>query len=447
MKPVVSIVKYEGVASIAKAIELCDGFKELKASDRVLLKPNICTAGGGFIPPFGTVTTTKVIEGTVRALKDFGVTDITIGEGTVLDEMGTNTNKGYKWIQLDKLAKRYGVKLVDFNAGPHRKITTEDVPIHIAEAALDTDFFINLPVLKTHTDTRVSLASKNLKGCMSMTSKKYFHGPEETLHYRISRLMETIPQHLVIIDGIYAMERGPDASIGTGHPRGVIAASTDFLAADAVGTRLLGGKPTESDHLRQYAERAGRTELLENPDAVEIRGERLEDHAAFLPWEQAAGVDMEASGHTGMDIRVISRTMCSGCYANLSGPTLLLAGLSRNKDFNDMRIVGGKSLKDDRNSPRTFLFGNCAIKENKHLDKATKFEGCPPKFFDSLRLLAGQMDSLPGRLAFYSRLGVLFVKASMGIGLLPLPRFDVYKNNPDYDPDHFKLGKAKGDST
>lgn len=447
MKPVVSLVKYESVQSIARAIELCDGFKELKPSHRVLLKPNICTAGGGFIPPFGTVTTTKVIEGTVRALKDFGVSDITIGEGTVLDEMGTNTNKGYKWIQLDKLAKRYGVKLADFNAGPHRKIKTEDIPILIAEAALDTDFFINLPVLKTHTDTRVSLAGKNLKGCMSMTSKKYFHGPEETLHYRISRLMESIPQHLVIIDGIYAMERGPDASIGTGHRRGVIAASTDFLAADAVGTRLLGGDPIESDHLRQYAERSGRTDLLKDPQAVEIRGESVEDHTEYIPWQHTAGMDMEASGHTGMDIRIISRTMCSGCYANLSGPMLLLAALSRNKDFNDMRIVGGKSLKDDRNSPRTFLFGNCAIKENKHLDKATKFEGCPPKFFDSLRLLAGQMSSFPGRFAFYSRLGILFVKASMGIGMLPLPRFDVYKNNPDFDITHFRLEQAKGDSS
>ena len=441
MKPVVSLVRYENIDSVAKAIELCGGFKSLKPSDRVLLKPNICTAGGGFIPPFGTVTTTKVIEGTVRALKDFGVSDITIGEGTVLDELGTNTNKGYKWIQLDKLAKRYGVKLVDFNAGPHKKIKSHDVPINIAEAALDTDFFINLPVLKTHSDTRVSLASKNLKGCMSMASKKYFHGPEDTLHYRISCLMESIPQHLVIIDGIYAMDRGPDASVGTGHPRGVIAASTDFLATDAVGTRLLGGEPTESDHLRQYAERNNRLDILENADAIEVLGEKVEDHTEFLPWQHTAGIDMKDSGHTGMDIRIISRTMCSGCYANISGPTLLLAGLSRNKDFNDMRIIGGKSLKDDRNSPRTFLFGNCAIKENKHLDKATKIEGCPPKFFDSLRLFSGQMQGLPARLAFYTKLGFLFVKASMGIGMLPLPRFDVYKNNPDYDINHFRLDR------
>jgi len=439
VNPIVSIVKYEDAGSVVKAIELCDGFKNLKGTHRVLIKPNICTAGGGFIPPFGTVVTAKVMEGLVRALKDFGVDDISIGEGTVLDELGTNTMKGYKWIQLDRLAKRYGVKLIDFNAGPHRKITTEDVPINIAEAALDTDFFINVPVLKTHSDTRVSLASKNLKGCMSMVSKKYFHGPEETLHYHISRLMESIPQHMVLIDGIYAMDKGPDATVGTAHPRGILVASTDFLAADAVGTRLLGGEPTEAVHLRLYAERHGRMDVLEQQDAIEVRGERIEDHAEFLPWQHVHGADFEASGHSGMEVRIITRTMCSGCYANFTGPMLLLAALGRNYDFGDMIIVGGKSLKDDRNSPRTFLFGNCAIKENKHLDNATKVKGCPPKFFDSLKLLIRQIQSPLGKLAFYVRLGFYFVKASTGIGMLPLPRFDIYKNNPDFDIKHFKL--------
>lgn len=439
MKPIVSLVRYKDASSVAEAIRLCQGFKNLKPSDRVLIKPNICTAGAGFIPPFGTVVTTKVMEGLVRALKDFGANDISIGEGTVLDELGTNTIKGYKWIQFDRMARRYGIKLIDFNDGPHRRVMAADVPINIAQAALETDFFINVPVLKTHSDARVSLASKNLKGCMSMASKKYFHGPEETLHYHISRLMESIPQHLVLIDGIYAMDRGPDATVGAAHPRGLLVASTDFIAADAVGVRLLGGEPTEADHLRLYAQRNGRLDVLERHDAIEIRGERIEDHAEFLPWQHTPGADMKDSGHTGMEVRVITRTMCSGCYANLTGPTLLLAALGRNYDFGGMRVIGGKSLKDDHNSPRTFLFGNCAIKENKHLDKATKVEGCPPKFFDSLKLLAGQIQSPLGRLGFYSRLGFYFVKASMGIGMLPLPRFAIYKNNPDFDMKHFKI--------
>jgi len=41
MKPVVSILNYEDVGTVAKAIELCDGFRDLKPTHRVLLKPNI----------------------------------------------------------------------------------------------------------------------------------------------------------------------------------------------------------------------------------------------------------------------------------------------------------------------------------------------------------------------------------------------------------------------
>jgi uncharacterized protein (DUF362 family) len=438
MKPVVSVVKYKDMNSVAEAISLCDGFKNLKPGDRVLLKPNICTSGAGFIPPYGTVTTTKVVEGVIRALKDFGARDITIGEGTVTDELGTNTMQGFKWVRYDKLAKHYGARLIDFNAGPHRKVMSEDVPINIAEAALETDFFINLPVLKTHSDTRVSLSGKNLKGCMSMASKKFFHGPAGILHYRISRLMEVIPQHLAIVDGIYAMDRGPEATTGTAHRFDVLAASTDMLAVDAVGTRLLGGEPTEAEHLRLFAERHDRMDILQNPDAVEIRGDRVEEHIKYLEWEYDQRFDIEASGHTGLELKRLSYTSCSGCGANLRGPLLLLIALSRKKHFNDLRIVQGKSLKDDRNSGRTILFGNCAIKENTHLDQATRFEGCPPKFFASLSFLSKQMTSTPGRIAFYLRLAIYFIRATLGIGLLPLPRFQIYKNNPDYDITHFR---------
>jgi uncharacterized protein (DUF362 family) len=439
MKPVVSLVRYKDISSVGEAIRLCDGFKNLKPTHRVLLKPNICTAGGGFIPPYGTVTTTAIVEGMVRALKDTGVNDIAIGEGTVTDELGTNTMKGYKWIQLDRLARRYGVKLIDFNAGPHKKVMIEDVPMNIAEAALDTDFFINLPVLKTHQDARVSLAGKNLKGCMSLASKRFFHGEHGTIHYRISRLMEAVPQHLVVIDGIYAMEKGPDATIGTGRPRGILAASTDFLSADAVGVRLLGAEPVEAQHLKLYAERHGRLDVLQTPDTIEVRGERIEDHAEYLEWRSIAAEDMQASGHTGYEVRAFTDAACSQCFANLSGPSLLLAALSRNKDFNDLVIVFGKSYKEERNSPRTLLFGNCAIKANKSLDKAMKLEGCPPKFWTSFLFLTGQMKSVPGRAAFYARTALCLAKGAAGVGLLPLPRFDIYKNKSAYDINHYRV--------
>jgi uncharacterized protein (DUF362 family) len=438
MKPVVSLVRYTGRESVSEAIDLCGGFSELAPDSRVLLKPNICTAQAGFFPPFGTVTTTAVIEGVVRALKDAGINRISLGEGTVLDELGTNTRQGFRWIGLQKLKKRYGITLIDFNKGPHRKIRIGRVPMNIAGAALDTDFFINIPVLKTHIAARVSLSSKNLKGCLSMASKKYFHGKKDTLHTHISRIMEAIPQHLVVIDGLYVMDHGPDATTGTAYPRGVIAASTDFLAADSVGTRLLGGDPTEVPHLRLYAERHGRMDILSRETAVRVVGEELHDHAKFIGWDAVTGKDMAEQGHTGIEIREIRNTVCSGCYANLTGPTLLLSALSKNKDFGDLTIIVGKNTKETRNSPRTFLFGDCAIRENRKLDRATRVSGCPPSFFTSCFLLANQMQGFWNRVSFFTRLILYFARALFKVGMLPLPRYEIYKNNPDYDIGHFK---------
>jgi uncharacterized protein (DUF362 family) len=439
MKPVVSLIKYEDLDSVAQVISMCDGFSNLKPNDRVLLKPNICTAQSGFFPPYGTVTTTKVMEGTIVALKEFGINDIAIGEGTVLDELGTNTKQGYRWIHLNKLQKKYGVKLLDFNKGPHKKIVVKGVPMNLAEAALDTDFFINLPVLKTHIAARVSLSSKNLKGCLSMASKKYFHGKDNSLHYHIARLMETVPQHLVIIDGIYVMDYGPDASTGTAHPKGVILSSKDFFAADCVGTRLLGGEPKDVEHLKLYAERHKRVDVLNDTGAIEVLGERVEDNTKFIPWLAITGKDLKDQGHTGFEIKEIRSTVCSGCYANLTGPTLLLSALSKKKDFNDLVVIIGKNLKEDRDTPRTLLFGKCAINENKHLENATRLAGCPPSFLKAVFYLINQMKGRMSRLAFYRKLLPYFVKSTLGIGMLPLERYEIYKNNPDFDIDHFRV--------
>jgi uncharacterized protein (DUF362 family) len=73
------------------------------------------------------------------------------------------------------VAKRYGAKLVDFNSEPFEEVQLEKIKVKISRWALESDFLINLPVLKTHRQTKVSLGMKNLKGCLAIESKKKFH--------------------------------------------------------------------------------------------------------------------------------------------------------------------------------------------------------------------------------------------------------------------------------
>ena len=108
-KSTVSIVKYDDTLdSFRKSIELSNGFDRLKKDDRVLLKPNlVCTdAGSNKIPKWGMITTTRVIEHTIQLLKEYGCTNISIGEGSLAnDEIGAYTYRAYKWLDITVLYK------------------------------------------------------------------------------------------------------------------------------------------------------------------------------------------------------------------------------------------------------------------------------------------------------------------------------------------------------
>ena len=174
----VSLVKFNNsMDSLSKAIELCDGFGKLDRNDQILIKPNNCFRHR-LLPPYGMVTTSKIVEGIIQLLVDYGCRNISIGEGAiigVLNEIGPYTKEGFKGTGIAKVAKKYGVKLIDFNEGPFQTLDLEGTKAQVSKAVLDTDFLINVPVLKTHLQTRVSLGFKNLKGCLSKASRQRFH--------------------------------------------------------------------------------------------------------------------------------------------------------------------------------------------------------------------------------------------------------------------------------
>src|SRR4030042_1489131 len=114
----VSLVRFDGsLDSLHKAIQLCDGFEKLNRNDRVLIKPNNCFRHR-IMPPYGMVTTTKIIDGVVQLLLEHGCQDISIREGAIIgifDELEPYTKQGFKGTGTERIAKKYGIKLIDFN--------------------------------------------------------------------------------------------------------------------------------------------------------------------------------------------------------------------------------------------------------------------------------------------------------------------------------------------
>ena len=93
------------------------------------------------------------------------------------------------------------------------------------------------------------------------------------MNYNLFLIAKTYPVHLAILDGFIGME-GWGPTLGKPVDLHLAVASTDFIAADSIGARLMGFDPEEVGYLH-HANAAGLGEG--SLERIRILGERLED--------------------------------------------------------------------------------------------------------------------------------------------------------------------------
>jgi uncharacterized protein (DUF362 family) len=432
----VSLVRFDdSLDSVRKAIELCRGFEKLGKNERILIKPNNCFRHK-IMPPYGMVTTCKVVEGIVQLLIEHGCQDISIGEGAIIgvfDELEPYTKRGFKGTGIERMAKRYGVKLLDFNRGTFRDLDLGGVKVQVSEAVLDTDFLINVPVLKTHFQSKVSLGFKNLKGCLSQDSKRRFHSSKR-LGPLICLLNEAIKSDLVIIDGIYMLEKGPETLVGVAHRKDLIIASPDVFECDVVGTTILGVDPAEVDYLREFAERNGRSFDI---GAIQIKGEDIEPLEEQLEWRFEPDKELLTPAKvTGIVAPYPGQTLCSACGATLALALSIFGKDNPGMDFGAVELYYGLELRLERDIEKVFLYGNCAIRRNKGLQDAVKVEGCPPTLTRTLLALMKTLLSRPRMSRILLLRVIKLIGIRLGIYQEIFPGWERYQSK-EFDKTHF----------
>ena len=395
-KATVSIVKVTDVyESLQESLRLSDGLSGLNVNDRILIKPNIVSWDFDLpFPPFGVVTTSVVISALVRILVEHGFNNLTIGEGaaTSAESQGDAVFEalGYK-----KLQERYGVKLVDFNKDEF--VTTnygDGFKLDIAKKALEADKIINVPVLKSHNQAKVSLGIKNLKGCINKKSKQFCHGlGDGELSSSFPRIIEKLPVALTIIDGLYTLEKGPGPT-GKAFRKDLLITSRDPLACDLVGAAIIGYKAEDVVHLTNYAKRHGYS--LELAD-YEVKGERIADHQEYVDYdwewteEDTGPAGFKKRGITGLAIRKYDSSLCTGCSAQYNPMLILFSSAYKGKPFPNVEVVTGKKQLASPSFDYSVLFGKCAChlnKDNPAITKSIPIWGCPPDMEKLVEVLA-----------------------------------------------------------
>lgn len=277
LHPRVAIVRCTGydtkllTEKINQALDLLGGLgKFVRPGMNVLLKPNLLSAK----PPERAITThPEIVAVLAREVRRLGakvvVGDSPGGAKAQVERVWDNTG-------MAAMAKREGLRLINFEAAGVEKFKCNGRPFHIAKPVVEADLIISLPRLKTHVLTLMTGAVKNVFGYIPGFRKGNYHKefpkPKEFAEIIVDILSIRRPE-LTILDAILSME-GDGPSSGSPRWTNLLLASRDPVALDAVASEIIGLKPDQVPTTRIAAE-AGLG--IGWPEAVQIVGERLSE--------------------------------------------------------------------------------------------------------------------------------------------------------------------------
>jgi uncharacterized protein (DUF362 family) len=266
----------------------------VRPGNRVLLKPNYVMARPA---ERGANTHPVFIAEVARLVLECG------GEPFVADSPGWGTAQSVAHANgLGDAARGMDLPVRTLRKSEWRATRGSAVAgIRVAREVLDADVVINLPKFKAHQQMLLTLAVKNLFGCLPGRRKAWLHMvSKDDPHWFGRMLVENylaVNPALAIMDGIVAMEgRGP--ANGDPRPMNLVMAAVDHVAMDRVAAELV-GVPWRQVFTLAAAEamKVGETEI----DRIEVVGARIAElrqpdfslprlvGISFSPWRVARG--------------------------------------------------------------------------------------------------------------------------------------------------------------
>jgi hypothetical protein len=247
-------------------------------------------------------------------------------------------------------------------------------------------------------------------------------------------LNEAIKSDLVIIDGIYMLERGPETLAGVAHRKDLIIASPDVFECDVVGATILGIDPAQVDYLREFAQRHGRSFDI---NTIQIKGEDIESLKEQLEWRFEPDKELLTPAKiTGLSAPHPGQTLCSACGATLALALSIFGKDNPGMNFGGVELYYGLGLKPERDTQKVFLYGDCAIRSNKSLQNVIKIEGCPPTLTKTLLALMKALLSNPRMFRMLLLRAVKLIGIRLGIYQEIFPRWERYRAK-GFDKTHF----------
>jgi len=274
MASIVAVVKGErGLEPVYRALDLIPYREALKGWDTVLVKVNLITS---HTYETGITTDPIVVEAILNRVMDLGKRAIVVEtEGGI-----TSPDKAVVETGMMEVIDRLGAEYIHMGRLKEKVKLTVEKPramksFKVAKIATESAI-ISAATMKTLHHTTITMGLKNMFGMLTTKHKFRFHakGTNEVVH----DVCSTLPPTLTVIDGFYGKTgRGPWK--GNAVKMDAIIASTDPVAADATGARVIGIDPETIKHV-MWLHEGGIGEV----DDIEVVGDGIE--AVHRVWDR-----------------------------------------------------------------------------------------------------------------------------------------------------------------
>ncbi|HEY4756465.1 MAG TPA: DUF362 domain-containing protein [Ignavibacteriaceae bacterium] len=229
-----------------KGIQSFGGMKTfIKKGQTVVVKPNI---GWDVNPERAGNTNPILIKRIIQSCFEAGAKYV-----YVFDHTCDNWKRCYSNSGIESAVKDAGGKVVSGDSeGYYQQVTVKngkkltDVKVH--ELILESDVFINVPILKHHSSADVTISMKNLMGIV--WDRGYWH--RTNLHQCIADFATYRKPDLNIVDAYLVMKRNGPRGISKDDVLTLKSQiiSSDIVAADAAAAKLFNSNPGDIDYIR-----------------------------------------------------------------------------------------------------------------------------------------------------------------------------------------------------
>jgi uncharacterized protein (DUF362 family) len=243
---------------VGDTIQALGGMKKfVHPGEVVVVKPNMAWDR---TPELGANAHPAVVRQVVELCLDAGAKQVKVLDHTCHDARKAYVNSGIKGAVEGLKDPRAVVQFVDERRFVEMRVEKAKAlkKWYFYKDILEADRFINIPVAKNHSESRLTMCLKNMMGAIGGWRGRIHVG----LHQNIADMNLLLRPDLHVLDATRIMLRnGPSGGrLEDVEVRNTVFAGTDPVALDAFGTTLFGLQPGDIGHIVK-AHQAGRGEM------------------------------------------------------------------------------------------------------------------------------------------------------------------------------------------